>query len=221
MALHFPDGSVIGFATALAAAVDFSAITNDTNPVITHATGTFAVDDVMIMQSGWPNLKNRVMLANAATSTGTTELKGIDTTDTKLFPAGKGAGGVIVASSFVDFSQQGELTSGGGEAKLYTNTWLEDQLGQEFSVPVGTTARTYSLPLDFDSKLPWYEAAKTITRKRTPTVIRIALPDGDVIYEYGYVFFNAAMNMQSANPIKNKVSFHLFGSEGTLIDAAA
>lgn len=222
MALKFPDGSVIGFSTQIAAPIAFTAITNAANPVITHASGSFSEDDVLVVQSGWALANRRIMLANAATSGGgptTTALKGIDTTDTDLYPVGKGVGTVAVASSFVDFSQQGELTSAGGEPQTYTGKWLEDPLGQEFQVPIGQTARTYSLPLDYDASLPWYEAAKTVTRKRQPVAIRIALPDGDTIYEYGYVHFNPGMNLQSGNPIKNAVTFYLLGTEGTLIEA--
>uniref|UniRef100_UPI00334230AD phage tail tube protein n=1 Tax=Castellaniella defragrans TaxID=75697 RepID=UPI00334230AD len=219
MALKFPDGSVIGFSTVLSAPIAFSAITNATIPEITH-TGAIVEGDILAFQSGWPSLNNRVAVAGA-TSTGETEILGIDTTDTELFPAGRGVGSVLIASDFVDFSQQGELTSSGGEPQTYTGKWLEDPLGQEFQVPIGQTARSYALPLDYDKDLPWFAAAKAVTRKRKPVVIRIVLPGGDTIYEYGYLHFNPGLNMQSGNPIKNAVNFYLLGTEGTLIEAAA
>lgn len=217
MALKFPDGSVIGFSTAIAAAIPFSAITNAAQPEITHA-GAIAEDSVLVVQSGWPSLNNRVALAGESL-TGETEIIGIDTSDTELFPAGRGAGSVAIASSFVDFSQQGELTSSGGEPQLYTGKWLEDPMGQEFQVPIGQSARSYGLPLDYDNSLPWFDAAKAVSRKRKPVVIRITLPGGDVIYEYGYLHFNPGLNMQSGNPIKNAVNFYLLGTEGTLVEA--
>lgn len=218
MALTFPDGSVIGFSTAIAAPIPFTAITNAAVPEITTA-GSIAEDSILVVQSGWPSLNNRAVVAGATLST-ETELIGIDTTDTELYPAGRGIGTVAIASSFVDFSQQGELTSAGGEPQLYTGKWLEDQLGQEFQVPIGQSARSYGLPLDYDRSLPWFEAAKAVTRKRKPVVIRIALPGGDMIYEYGYVHFNPGLNLNSGQPIKNAVNFYLLGTEGTLIEAA-
>lgn len=217
MALTFPDGSVIGFSTAIAAPIPFTAITNAAVPEITTA-GSIAEDSILVVQSGWPSLNNRAVVAGATLST-ETELIGVDTTDTTLYPAGRGIGAVAIASSFVDFSQQGELTSSGGEPQLYTGKWLEDQLGQEFQVPIGQSARSYSLPLDYDKDLPWFEAAKAVSRKRKPVVIRISLPGGDIIYEYGYLHFNPGLNMQSGNPIKNAVNFYLLGTEGTLIEA--
>lgn len=218
MSLKFPDGSVIGFSTAIAAAIPFTAITNAATPEIT-TSGTIAEDSILVVQSGWPYLNNRAVVAGA-TDMGDTEIIGIDTTDTTLFPAGRGIGTVAIASSFVDFSQQGELTSSGGEPQLYTGKWLEDPLGQEFQVPIGQSARSYSLPLDYDKDLAWFEPAKAATRRRKPVVIRISLPGGDIIYEYGYVHFNPGLNMQSGNPIKNAVNFYLLGTEGTLIEAA-
>lgn len=217
MALKFPDGSVVGFASAIADAIAFSAITNGNPAEITHA-GALATGDVLVVQSTWAALNNRAAVAGA-TAAGETELLGIDTTDTDLFRVGVGTGSVAVASNFVDFSQQGELTSSGGEPQTYTGKWLEDQLGQEFQVPIGQSARQYALQLDYDANLPWFNAAKVVSRKRKPTVIRIQLPDGDTVYEYGYVHFNPGLNMQSGNPIKNAVTFYLLGSEGTLIPA--
>ncbi|TGV09704.1 phage tail protein [Alcaligenaceae bacterium 429] len=219
MALKFPDGSVVGFATKMGVAIPFTAITN-TNPAnITH-TEQIVKGAVLAIQSGWAGINNRACVAGEAEG-GATELLGIDTTDTQLFIAGRGAGSVFVASDFVDFSQQGELTSSGGEPQTYTGKYLEDALGQEFQVPNGQTARQYALSLDYDPSLPWYAAAKTVTRRKKPTVIRIQLPGGDVVYEYGYVHFNSALNMTSGQPIKNAVTFYLQSSEGTLIEAGA
>ena len=133
MALTFPDGAIVGFSTATAAPIPFTAITNAAVPEITTA-GSIAEDSILVVQSGWPSLNNRAVVAGATLST-ETELIGINTTDTELFPAGRGVGTVAIASSFVDFSQQGELTSGGGEPQLYTGKWLEDPLGQEFQGP--------------------------------------------------------------------------------------
>ncbi|KKO71887.1 hypothetical protein AAV32_09720 [Kerstersia gyiorum] len=216
MALKFPDGSVVGFASTLSAAIPFTAITN-TNPAkITHS-GAVVDGDILAIQSSWSGLNNRASVAGGGEGNGT-ELLGIDTTDTDLFRPGGGAGSILIASGFVDFSQQGELTSSGGEPQTYTGKWLEDPLGQEFQVPIGQTARQYALTLDYDATLPWFDAAKAITRKRKPTVIRIQLPDGDIVYEYGYVHFNPGLNMNSGNPIKNAVNFYLLGSEGTLIE---
>ncbi|MCX5592025.1 phage tail tube protein [Alcaligenes endophyticus] len=217
MALKFPDGSIVGFATALAEPIPFTAISNGSPAVITH-DGTIAKGGVLVVSSSWAAINNRVGAAGE-TTVGKTPLIGIDTTDPDLLRVGRGAGTVSLASTFINFSQQGELSSSGGEPQTYTGKWLEDPMGQEFQVPIGQSARQYSLQLDYDASMPWFEAAKAITRKRKPTVIRIQLPDGDIVYEYGYVHFNPGLNMQSGNPIKNAVNFYLMSSEGTLVSA--
>lgn len=216
MAMKFPDGSVVGFATVMSQSVAFSISANGNPTKITHSGELMDKDVIAITQSSWTGLNNRT--SQVETDGSATQLLGINTSDTELF-RGSATGQLVVASSFVDFSQQGELTSSGGEPQTYTGKYLEDPQGQEFAVPYGQTARQYGLTLDYDASLPWFEPAKAVTRKRKPTIIRIQLPGGDAIYEYGYVHFNPGLTMQSGQPIKNAVTFFLLGSEGTLVVA--
>lgn len=217
MALKFPDGAVVGFATSLAKSIPFTAATKANPMVISHNEALSKGDAVAIVQSTWTVINNRAaVVAVTEGESGKASLLGIDTSDPQMF-TGAGAGSLVVASGFIDFSQQGELSSSGGEPQTYTGKHLENPMGQEFEVPIGQTARRYALTLDYDPSLDWFEPAKAITRKRQPTIIRVKLPDGDTIYEYGYVHFNPGLNMQSGQPIKNAVTFFLTSSEGTLI----
>lgn len=43
--------------------------------------------------------------------------------------------------------------------------------------PIGQLARQYALPLDDDPSLPWFEAAKAISRKRMPQAMAPVLPE--------------------------------------------
>lgn len=219
MALKFPDGSVVGFATTIGEPVKVTEISNANPAVIKHAASALKKDDVLLIQSPWGGLNHRVSVAGKVDATAGTELRGIDTTDKSIFFEGRGAGFVQVASNFVDFSQQGELSSAGGEPKVYTGTHLENPFGQEFEEAYGQTARRYTLALDYDHRLPWYKAARDATIKRLHTVFRIQLPGGDIIYESGTLHFNANMNLQSGTPIKNAATLFLRSSEGTLIEA--
>ncbi|MGG4604301.1 phage tail tube protein [Paenalcaligenes sp. Me131] len=221
MSLKFPDGSVVGFATKVGVAIPFTEISNAKPAIIKHAAGKINKGDILLIESPWGGIANRVSVAGKADATAGTELLGIDTTDTTMFVEGRGAGAVLIATEFVDFSQQGELTSSGGEPQTYTGKYLEDPQGQEFQVPVGQTARQLSLSLDHDSKLPWYAAAEAVSVKRLLTVFRIKLPDGDTIYESGYLHFNPSMGLNSGQPMKNAANFYLRSSRGTLIEAGA
>lgn len=90
MSLHFPSGAIIGFSTALDAAVIASAVSN-ADPAVATATGIVEDDVVVVTASGWPGLVNRVAVAGEVV-TDSVPLNGIDTSDTAIYPALGGAG---------------------------------------------------------------------------------------------------------------------------------
>lgn len=214
----FPNGAVYGFASALATNVLASAITNASPAVATVPTD--AVDDgsVVVVVSNWPTLTNRVAVANELTTT-TTELIGIDTSDITEFPAGAGAGSLIIAGTFTEFSQQGDVSTSGGDQQYWTGQVLEDRGGRQIQIPIYKNAKTYTLPLYYDPKLPWYAAAKAVDRKKDPIVLRCRLPDGDTLYYYGYLSFDADPTMAVNTPMQNTMAFTSI-SEPTLVEAA-
>ncbi|MBV6304937.1 phage tail protein [Candidimonas humi] len=219
MSTIFADGSVVGFATVAGTAVPFSAITN-AKPPIADITGDLDEGDVIAISSNNGALNRRPTVAGTVDSSGA-ELLGLDTTNTTLYPASGITGSLVAWSDFVDFSQQGDLAISGGEPQTYTGKYLEDPFGQEFAIPIGATARQYTLPLDYDDTLPWYAAAITATAERKPRVIRIKLPNGDMYYEYGYLHFNPSPALSSGNPAKNTATLLVFNERGTLIKAGA
>ncbi|WP_293708668.1 MULTISPECIES: phage tail tube protein [unclassified Stenotrophomonas] len=217
MALKFPNGSVFGISTALSAAIPVSAISNANPAEATVTTGAVATDDVLVIASGWPLINNSVTVAGEV-SAGDVPLRGLDTSDVTLFPAGKAAATFYKASSFVDVDQQGDPSTSGGESKEWTGTLLEDPLGREISIPIGLTAEKLTLPLYYDPKKPWYAALKAAAVKRAPVVLRCKLSDGDEIYRYGYLAFNSNPSMNANNPMQNQLTFTSQG-EATLVEA--
>ena len=212
MALRFPNGSVIGFSTSLTSGGSFTTITNAANAV-TNAT----VDPgeiVVIEASGWSGIVNRATRVGAAGA-----LLGIDTTNTTDYPAGQGGGQILVADNFVDFSQQGDLTTSGGEQQFWTGQFLEDVSGRQIQVPTFKNAKTITLPLYFDPALPWYDAAVAADRRKDPVVLRIRLPDGDTMYRYGYMSFDSDPTMSANNPMQVTMTFSSLG-DAALVEAA-
>ncbi len=212
MALKFPNGSVVGFSTTLAAPASFTTISN-ANPPVSNATLT--EDDVaVVLASGWPGILNRVAVAGAAG-----QLIGLDTSSTLDYPAGEGAGTVAVADDFVDFSQQGDLTTAGGEQQFWQGQFLEDRSGRQIQVPTFKNAKTLTLPLYFDPALPWYDAAVAADRRKEPVVLRIRLPDGDTMYRYGYMSFDSDPTMSANNPMQVTMTFSAL-ADSTMVEAA-
>lgn len=221
MSLKFPNGAVFGISTAVSAAIAASVISNANPAVATVPTGSFQEGDVLILTSGWPLLNNGVAQAGDVTvgANDTVQLRGVDTSDATLFPAGAGALKLALAGDFVDFSQQGDPSTSGGEQQFWTGTFLEDPTGQQLSVPTFKNAKVLTLPLYFDPNLSWYAAARAADAKKRPVVLRCKLPDGDALYRYGYLSFDGDPSMSANNPMGNTATFTSLG-RSYLVEAA-
>ncbi|NII53586.1 phage tail tube protein [Luteibacter sp. SG786] len=219
MSLKFPNGAVFGISTALSAAIIATTVSNANPAVATVPTGSVDEGDVLVMLSAWPDANNTAVEAGAVTegASDTVELLGFDASDLEVFPAGLAAAQFMVASDFVDFSQQGDVSTSGGDQQFWTGQFLEGS--RQISVPTVKNAKTFTLPLYFDPKLPWYAAAKAADRKRKPIVLRCKLPDGDTIYRYGYFSFDADPTTAANNPMGNTATFTALG-DAILVEAA-
>lgn len=219
MSLKFPNGAVFGISTVIAAAITATAVSNANPAVATVPTGSVDEGDVLVVLAGWPDANNTAVEAGEVTAgaSDTVELLGLDTTDAAVFPAGQANAKLMVASAFVDFSQQGEISTSGGDQQFWTGQFLE--ASRQISVPTVKNAKTFTLPLYFDPHLPWYATAKAADRKREPLVLRCKLPDGDVIYRYGYLSFDADPTMAANTPMGNTATFTALG-DSILVEAA-
>ncbi|APG04956.1 phage tail protein [Luteibacter rhizovicinus DSM 16549] len=220
MSLKFPNGAVFGISTAIAVAIAATAVSNANPAVATVPTGSIDEGDVLVLLSDWVDANNTAVEAGAVTvgASDTVKLLGFDSTDVSAFEAGKANARLAVASGFVDFSQQGDVSTSGGDQQFWTGQFLE--AARQISVPTVKNAKVFTIPLFFDPKLPWYAAAKSADRKREPLVLRCKLPDGDVIYRYGYLSFDADPTTAANTPMGNTATFTALG-DSVLVEAAA
>ena len=219
MALKFPNGSQFGISTEISSAINASAITNSNPAKVITAAGALSVGDVAVIESSHPMLNN--LATRVGTVTGTeSELLGLDTSDTSIYGGLANATvRLFKASSFVDFTQQGDPTMSGGEQQFWTGVFLEDRTGQQINVPTYKNAKSITIPLYFDPKAEWYDAARKADLKKSPVVLRCKLPDGDAIYRYGYLSFDADPNMAANSPMTNTATFTPLG-RAILVGAA-
>lgn len=221
MALKFPNGTQFGISTAIAAALATSGV-SAANPAVASGitTGSIAEGDVLVIQSTDPLINNLATEAGTVTTgaTDTAQLAGLDTSDTDIYDFTGDTTTLAIASGFVNFTQQGDPSTSGGEQQFWNGTYLEDPTGQQISVPTFKNAKVLTLPLYFDPSLPWYAAAKKADIKKQPVVFRAALPDGDIIYRYGYLSFDADPSMNANTPMGNVVTFTSLGAS-TLVAA--
>lgn len=219
MGLRFPNGAVFGISTSVGSPITASDVSNASPAVATVAASSITEDDVLIVQSAWPGINNTVAVAGTVTegASDTVQLLGLNTTDTTLYPTGAAAAKLLKASGFVDFSQQGDPSTSGGEQQFWSGVFLEDPTGQQINVPTNKSPKVLTLPLYFDPSLPWYAAAKAADAKKQAVVLRCKLPGGDVLYRYGYLSFDSDPSMNANNPMGNTATFTALGSS-TLIE---
>jgi hypothetical protein len=214
----FPNGTVFSVATAMAAAIAITALTNADPGVATTATPPLE-GDICVLQSGWPSLNNRVVRALDPAST-SFKLEGFDTTSTTKYPAGAGTGSFQVASGWVPLSQVTSIAKSGGDQQFYQWQYAEDPTGQQQQRPTYKNAKTLTLKLDYDSALAWYDALDKADEAKEAIVLRAVLPNNSILYYLVYPSFDSDPSMDLNQNMSNTATFSLI-SKLTRYDAAA
>lgn len=188
MSSFFINGAKFALSRTLAPAVPVTAVTNG-NPAVASAASLPAQGDLVVFDSNWSELLGGVATKVGTSGSGTFELLEIDTTDAQRFPAGEGQGAYRVASDFVSLTQIRDFTTDGGEQNFFNYQYVDDPSSRERRKPTNKSALGYTLTLDYDPNLPWYDACIELDRKQEKVVLRESLPTGDTILYYGYMSF--------------------------------
>jgi len=219
MSLYFPEGTVFSFSTVIGPVISASDVSNSNPAVATVSTGINDGDVLVISaSSSWDLANNAVAKAKVGALQNSVSLLGIDSSETELYPVGKANMKLSVASYFMEFDQQGDPTTAGGEQQFWTGRFLESKTGRQIQVPTYKNASTLTLPLFFDPRKPWYAAAKKADAFRDPLVLKGLLPNGDALYRYGYLSFNGDPSIAANTPMGNTLTFTALG-ETTLVEA--
>ncbi|QHJ01579.1 phage tail protein [Xylophilus rhododendri] len=173
----------------MAAAKAITGISNAAPAVATAPGHGVAAGVPVLLSSGWGRLDGRVVRAGDP-DTNTFKLLGIDTTDLLRFPASGGAGSLQAAASWTEITQILDSSSGGGEQQFYNYSYLEDPEGTERQMPTNKSARSFTLTLGDDPAKAWYAALDATDQAKLPTVVRVVLPSGSVIFYVAYVSFD-------------------------------
>lgn len=177
----------MSIASAYAAPVAVTVISN-ANPAVASATGHgLANGDVVEITSGWSRLNSRV--ARVANVTADTfELEGINTISANLYPTGGGAGSVRKISTWQQITQVLEFTTSGGEQQFVTYSFLEEDV--EHQIPTVKSASSFQMTIGDDAELPWYSILSDANDDRVPRAVSVVLPSGSAIFYNGYVTLN-------------------------------
>lgn len=187
MSVSLPNGAVVSIASAYAAPVTVTAVSN-ASPAVASAVGHgFANGDIVEVTSGWSRLNSRIARVAGVTADAF-QLEGINTTSTNLYPAGGGAGSVRKVSTWQQITQVLEFTTSGGEQQFVTYSFLEEDV--EHQIPTVKSASSFAMTIGDDAELPWYSILSDANDDRIPRAVSVVLPSGSAIFYNGYVTLN-------------------------------
>ncbi|AVX13797.1 phage tail protein [Stutzerimonas stutzeri] len=187
MSVSLPNGAVVSIASAYAAPITVTAVSN-ANPAVATAEGHgLANGDIVEVTSGWSRLNSRIARVAGVTAD-TFQLEGINTTSTNLYPAGGGAGSVRKVSTWQQITQVLEFTTSGGEQQFVTYSFLEEDV--EHQIPTVKSASSFAMTIGDDAELPWYSILSDANDDRIPRAVSVVLPSGSAIFYNGYVTLN-------------------------------
>jgi hypothetical protein len=192
MAISLPNGTTYAVASAYATPVTVSAASNATECVLTTATNTYATGDFVEFTSTWTRANLRVFRVKAATSTSVT-LEGFDTTSTKIFPAGGGAGSLRKISTWTSIPFMKAFEVSGGDPKYGTEEFID--YPDEIQLPNGFSAITVKMTIADDPTLPHHAVLQAATDAVAVTAVKATLPSGAPILYNGYPAFNPTPTM--------------------------
>ena len=187
MGQQIPNGAQLSIASVMAAGIAVTAASNAAACVLTTATQTYAVGDIVEFVSGWSRATNRLFRVSAASATSAT-LEAFDTTSTTNFPAGQGTGTVRKVTTFVPVLQILEFQTEGGEAQTQTFKYLENEAETEFIT--GTSAAAYTFNIADDITLGGCVALKAVSDTKVQTGFRMVLPSGGIVLSAVKAFVN-------------------------------
>ena len=202
-----PTGTTFAVATTYGAAITVSAITNDTEAVVTTSAAHSLTNGAIVeMTSGWGRIHRRVFRIKAATGSSLT-LEGVDTTSTTYFPAGLGVGSLRAITAFTPVTQVLGFSTSGGDAKQVEYAYFDNDVS--YSINDGFSATSMNLELDSDSLgTAGYSALRTLTEVQTDTCLRIVARNGSFTYQPCTVALNESVQMQTGQVNRVRCAFN-------------
>lgn len=173
--MHLPNGSQIFIEASRGSELSSSAITNAAKPVFTMSdTDDLANGDyVIVTESSWGKLLDRVLRVSEVSSNSSVTLEGIDTTDTNVFPSGATAKiAKITAWSEIPCVQ--DLAQDGGEQQYYTYQCLSDDQEQQLPTYKSAVSLTYTFAHEYDNAI--YPLLRKADENGEVTAMRMYVP---------------------------------------------
>ena len=172
--MHLPNGSQVFVEKARGTAIAASKITAVANPVFTldASHGLKQGDYVMVVESSWPKLINKVGRVKAVSANDAT-IEGFSTSNTNVFP-GSGTGKIVKISQWVEIPCVQDLSQEGGEQQFYTYQCLADDREQQIPTYKSAVSLTYNFAHEYDN--PIYPVLRSADESGEVKVMRMYVP---------------------------------------------
>lgn len=187
MAVSVPNNSNFAVATTYGASISVTGATNAAETVLTTATNTFAVGDIVEFTSGWLNANLRLFRVKLAATTSVT-LEGLNTISTTMFPVGNGGGSLRKIMTWTTIPFMKEFSVTGGDPKYNTEEFLD--FPDEIQMFNGFSAASIAMSIADDPTLPHNAILQAATDTQAVTAIRVVLPSGAPLLYNGVLGFN-------------------------------
>jgi hypothetical protein len=173
--MHLPNGSQIFIEASRGSELSASAITNAAKPVFTMSdTDDLAKGDyVIVTESTWGKLLDRVLRVSEVSSGVSATLEGIDTTDTNVFPSGATAK-IAKISAWSEIPCVQDLAQDGGEQQYYTYQCLSDDQEQQLPTYKSAVSLTYTFAHEYDNAI--YPLLRKADENGEVTAMRMYVP---------------------------------------------
>ena len=173
--MHLPNGSQIFIEASRGSELSASAITNAAKPVFTMSdTDDLAKGDyVIVTESTWGKLLDRVLRVSEVSSNSSATLEGIDTTDTNVFPSGATAK-IAKISAWSEIPCVQDLAQDGGEQQYYTYQCLSDDQEQQLPTYKSAVFLTYTFAHEYDNAI--YPLLRKADENGEVTAMRMYVP---------------------------------------------
>jgi hypothetical protein len=208
MGFRLPNGATLQIASAYGAAIPVTALSNANPAVATAAAHGLSDGDILAVTSGWTRLNDRAARVSDSL-TGSFALENINTTNLQPYPAGSGVGSVREVTGFVEISQITDVTTSGGDQQFLTFGFLADD--DDRQIPTTKNPISMSVTVADDPALPYVPVVEAADEDKVTRVLRLNLPNGDVILYNAYVTITSTPALSRNNLMTRVISLSLAG----------
>lgn len=194
MAFNLPEGTRFYFCSSdnFASAKTISAVTNASPAVATSTSHGYVDNEEVVFFSGWEDA-NYGMFRVDQSDANTFSFLGLNSTNTRFFPAGSGTGTTQKVGTWVSIPQVTNIQTSGGDPRFTDVNLIASR--NSIRIPTGFNATTTVLTLAHDPADANWLSMIDISRALTPVAFKMALGGGGTTYGYGYMAVNESPSM--------------------------